>query len=145
MTPHEILNEYFGYDDFREGQLEIIEAILDDKNVLAVMPTGSGKSLCYQIPALLKENFSLVISPLISLMQDQVDTLNQIEKNSAFINSSLDYSGTQKVLQNIALKKIKLLYVAPEKLNNKEFTETIVNLRPYFLFVERQLRRLERT
>ena len=77
MTSKQILKDYFNFDNFRNGQEEIINSVLANKNVLAVMPTGAGKSLCYQIPALMNENFSIVISPLISLMQDQVDSLNK--------------------------------------------------------------------
>ncbi len=136
MTPHQILKEYFGFEEFRPGQLEIINSILEMKNTLAVMPTGAGKSLCYQIPALLQNNFSIVISPLISLMQDQVEAINKNGNYAAFINSSLDYSQVQKVLNNINENKIKLLYLAPEKLKNPEFVLTIKNLDPYYLFVD---------
>ena len=136
MTPHQVLKDFFGFDDFRQGQLEIINAILENKNTLAVMPTGAGKSLCYQIPALLNNKFSIVISPLISLMQDQVEAINKNGNYAAYINSSLDYSQVQKVLNNINENKIKLLYLAPEKLKNTEFVSTIKNLDPYYLFVD---------
>jgi len=136
LTPHQVLKDHFGYNDFRVGQEEIIDAILDNKNVLAVLPTGAGKSLCYQIPALMKESFSIVISPLISLMQDQVESINKNKNIAAFINSSLDYSESQKVLQKIANNKIKLLYVAPEKLKNTEFVNIIKNLSPDYLFID---------
>jgi ATP-dependent DNA helicase RecQ len=136
LTPHQILKEYFGFEDFRPGQLEIITSILEMKNTLAVMPTGAGKSLCYQIPALLQNKFSIVISPLISLMQDQVEAINKNGNHAAFINSSLDYSQVQKVLNNVNENKIKLLYLAPEKLKNPEFVVTIKNLAPHYLFVD---------
>lgn len=136
MSPHQILKDFFGFDNFRHGQLEIITAIIENKDVLAVMPTGAGKSLCYQIPALLNNKFSIVISPLISLMQDQVEAINKNGNNAAYINSSLDYSQVQKVLNNINENKIKILYLAPEKLKNTEFVSTIKNLAPHYLFVD---------
>ena len=136
MTPKSALNKYFGYDSFRPGQEEIINAILEEFNVLAVLPTGAGKSLCYQIPALLKEHFSIVISPLISLMKDQVDALNKNERIAAFINSSLDYSSSVKVLNEISQNKIKLLYVSPERLGNNIFVDNISALKPEYVFVD---------
>ncbi len=87
-TPIKILQDFFGYDNFKNGQLEIIDAVIKHNNVLVVLPTGAGKSICYQIPALLVENFSIVISPLIALMKDQVDALNSRKEIAAFINST---------------------------------------------------------
>lgn len=136
MIEKEILKKYFGHDDFRFGQLEIIRAILNNENVLAILPTGAGKSICYQIPALMHNNFSIVISPLIALMKDQVDSLNKVEEAAAFINSTLDYFETEKVLREIESKKIKLLYLAPEKLNNLDFAERLKSLKPEFLFID---------
>ncbi|MEE9449765.1 MAG: DEAD/DEAH box helicase, partial [Ignavibacteriaceae bacterium] len=91
------LKKYFGFEVFRNGQQEIIDAILDGKNVLAVLPTGAGKSLCYQIPSLVSDNFSIVISPLIALMKDQVDGLNSREEVAAFINSTMDFNESEQV------------------------------------------------
>ena len=102
MNSKEALQKYFGYDNFRPGQEKIINSVLDGNDVLAIMPTGSGKSLCYQIPALMSYQFSIVISPLISLMKDQVDHLNHKKIIAGFINSSLDYSQVEKVLNDIA-------------------------------------------
>ena len=135
--PHfETLKKYFGYDNFRPGQEEIIQNIVNGNSVLAILPTGAGKSLCYQVPALMGSSFSLVVSPLIALMKDQVDTLNKKEQIAAFINSSLDYSEQEKVLNDLTLGKIKILYVAPEKLENISFTERIKNLHPSYLFID---------
>ncbi len=136
MNSLETLKKYFGYTKFRPGQEEIINAILNGKNVLAVLPTGAGKSICYQIPALISENFSIVISPLIALMKDQVDTLNKIDEVAAFINSTLNFYETESVLQKISSNKIKLLYVAPERLENISFAERIKALNPIYVFVD---------
>ena len=89
MTKQEILKTHFGYDTFREGQEAVIDALLAEKDVLAVMPTGAGKSICYQVPALMMKGITLVISPLISLMKDQVRSLNQAGISAAYLNSSL--------------------------------------------------------
>lgn len=118
MNIKKALTRYFGHTSFRAGQEEIINSIIGGKNVVAILPTGAGKSICYQIPALLSERYSIVISPLIALMKDQVDSLNKTEFLASFINSSLDYQATEKVLQDVNNNKIKLLYVSPEKLEN---------------------------
>jgi ATP-dependent DNA helicase RecQ len=133
---HTALNKYFGHSDFRYGQNEIISAILNGEQVIAVLPTGAGKSLCYQLPALISENFSIVISPLIALMKDQVDNFNNKNELAAFINSTMDYIETEDVLQKISYGKIKLLYVAPERLVSKNFADRILSLNPKFLFVD---------
>jgi len=136
MLPLQALEKYFGYKSFRVGQKEIIDAILQGNNVLAVLPTGAGKSVCYQIPSLVSENFSIVISPLIALMKDQVDSLNKNGASAAFINSTMSFYETEDVLQNISYGKIKLLYVAPERLENITFAERIKKLNPSYLFVD---------
>ncbi|PID59849.1 MAG: hypothetical protein CR986_04725 [Ignavibacteriae bacterium] len=130
------LKQHFGFENFRPGQEEIIKAIIDKKNVLAIMPTGAGKSLCYQLPSIISETYSIVISPLISLMQDQVNSINQINNSAAFINSSLDYRETKKVLLDLTNNKIKILFVAPERLGNLNFTESLKDLKPEYLFVD---------
>lgn len=131
-----ILSEIFGFSEFRPGQEEIIESILNGNNVLAVLPTGGGKSLCYQIPTLMGETFSIVISPLIALMKDQVDSLNKNKIISAFINSTLTYHEVEKVFREITSGQIKLLYVSPERLENIDFVERIRNLNPKYIFVD---------
>ena len=90
-TPHEILKKVFGYDSFRKGQLELIEAIGSGRDAIGVMPTGAGKSLCYQIPAIMAGGLSVVVSPLISLMKDQVDALRENGVSAATINSAMDW------------------------------------------------------
>lgn len=121
----QLLHERFGYDDFRPGQQAVIEALGEGKNVLAVMPTGSGKSLCYQLPALLQEGCALVISPLIALMKDQVDALQQQGIAATFINSSLPPREQMERLRACRTGKYKLLYVAPERFRSPRFTEVI--------------------
>ena len=93
-----LLKQYFGYDDFREGQKPLIDAVLDGRDVLGIMPTGAGKSLCFQIPALMMPGITLVVSPLISLMKDQVGALNQAGIHAAFLNSSLSMGQYRKAL-----------------------------------------------
>ena len=136
MNPVEALKYYFHHDQFRHGQEEIITNIMRGENILAVLPTGAGKSICYQIPALISPNFSIVISPLIALMKDQVDSMNKDQLNASFINSSMDFREIEQVLQNIAYGRIKILYVAPERLENIGFAERIKKLNPEFLFVD---------
>ena len=131
LEPLKALEKYFGHSQFRPGQLEIIHQILDKNNVLAVLPTGAGKSVCYQIPALISDNYSIVISPLIALMKDQVDSLNKIDEIAGYINSSQSFFETEKVLSEIAFGKIKIVYVAPERLENTEFAERLKNLKTY--------------
>jgi ATP-dependent DNA helicase RecQ len=136
MHPQEILQNFFGHSEFRNGQLEIITAIMNRENVLAILPTGGGKSICYQIPALMAPTFSIVISPLIALMKDQVDSINRQGQVAAFINSSLDFRETEKVLNNLANGTFKILYVSPEKLASNTFAERIKSLSPSFIFVD---------
>lgn len=118
MKPQTILKSQFGYDSFRTGQEEVINDVLGHRNVLAIMPTGGGKSLCYQIPALMLNGVTLVVSPLISLMKDQVDALNENGIAATFINSSLDYDQINQRFNDAANGDVKLLYVSPERLDS---------------------------
>lgn len=118
---NDILRRYFGHSDFRSGQREIIEHILDGRDVLSVMPTGAGKSICYQIPALMTEGITLVISPLISLMSDQVNSLIQNGISAAYINSTLTPAQYETALSRAAEGKYKLIYAAPERLTAPSF------------------------
>ena len=121
MDASQVLKQYFGYDSFRKGQSDIIEAILQGHDALAIMPTGAGKSVCYQVPALLLPGITIVISPLISLMQDQVKSLNEAGINAAYINSTLSESQMYKALDYAANGKYKIIYVAPERLETMSF------------------------
>ncbi|KRN94740.1 DNA helicase RecQ [Pediococcus stilesii] len=121
MRPQEILKSSFGYDDFRPGQERAINAVLQRQNVLAIMPTGGGKSLCYQIPALMQDGITLVVSPLISLMKDQVDALNANGIDATFINSSLDYTEINERFGQARRREVKLLYISPERLDSEYF------------------------
>ena len=123
-----LLKKYYGFESFKAGQKEIIENILLKNDVLAIMPTGGGKSLCYQIPAMLLEGTAVVISPLISLMKDQVDTLRQLGIAAAFINSSLPLGDLHHIMHEAAGNKYKLLYVAPERLDSESFIELIISI-----------------
>ena len=110
-----ILKQYYGYDHFREGQIPVIEAVLEGRDVLGIMPTGAGKSVCYQVPALMMKGITIVISPLISLMKDQVGTLNQMGVHAAFLNSSLTSGQYYKALQLAKQGRYKIIYEAPER------------------------------
>ncbi len=119
-----VLKDYFGHDSFRDGQEQIVDALLDGRDVLCIMPTGAGKSMCYQIPALLFDGVTIVVSPLISLMKDQVGSLVQSGVPAAYINSSLSYPQFLRVLSNTEHGKYKIIYVAPERLLTDGFLDT---------------------
>lgn len=127
----ETLSHYFGYDTFRPGQEEIISKIIDHRNVLGVLPTGGGKSICYQVPGLMLGGTTIVISPLISLMKDQVDQLKAMGINDAFINSSLTQKQQKEIEQDLISGHIQFLYVAPERFENQYFLSQLrkVNIR----------------
>ncbi|WML38378.1 DNA helicase RecQ [Neobacillus sp. OS1-2] len=120
-----LLESHFGYSSFRKGQEQAIHSVLDGSNTICVMPTGGGKSICYQIPALVLPGTTIVISPLISLMKDQVDALIQVGIPATFINSSLSYSEANKRINEAKQGKYKLLYIAPERLESYEFVEEL--------------------
>ena len=128
MNSTETLKYYFGYDSFRDGQENIINAILSGRDILAIMPTGAGKSICYQVPALMLPGITIVISPLISLMQDQVKSLNEAGIHAAYINSSLSENQISKALSLAAQGHYKIIYVAPERLESSEFIWFAMNV-----------------
>lgn len=130
------LKKYFGYDSFREGQEEIIKEILAGRDVLGVLPTGGGKSICYQLPALMMDGIALVISPLISLMKDQVDALRENGISASLINSSLSLEDYKKSLSEIRSGAVKLVYISPERLENDFFIDFLKDLRVSFVAVD---------
>src|ERR1700761_4229811 len=120
MTPQQALQKYFGYSQFRHQQAAIIQHVLDKKDVLTLMPTGGGKSLCYQLPAVILEGLTIVISPLIALMKDQVDALNVNGIPAAFFNSSQSNQEQVQLANKLRNNEIRLLYLAPERLFGNE-------------------------
>lgn len=123
MNKNDILKKYFGYDCFREGQETVIDSILSGRDVLGIMPTGAGKSICYQVPALMMGGITLVVSPLISLMKDQVSSLNQAGISAAYLNSSLTTGQYYKALQYAREGRYPIIYVAPERLLTDSFLD----------------------
>lgn len=124
----QILKKFYGYEDFRPGQKKVVESLLNRNDTVAIMPTGAGKSICFQIPALLFEGVTLVISPLISLMKDQVDSLRQLGIAAVYINSSVSKAQLYKDLQNISAGFYKIIYIAPERLTSEYLPDSFKNL-----------------
>ena len=136
MDKYEVLKKYFGYDAFRAHQEPIIDHLLDGRDVLGVMPTGAGKSLCYQIPAMMMPGVTLIISPLISLMKDQVGALVKAGIPAAFINGMLTPSQLEIVFQRLEEGRYKLIYVAPERLVVPRFLRALEHLSVSFVAVD---------
>src|SRR5271170_4299598 len=132
----QILRTTFGFEGFRPGQAEIVAAILDGRDVLAVMPTGSGKSLCYQLPALLRDGLTIVVSPLIALMRNQVAQLRGYGVAAASLNSANDAGENRSVLDRIARGDLRLVYVAPERLLRSETLELLKRAKIALLAVD---------
>jgi len=123
-----VLKKYFGYEVFREGQEQLIDSILSGRDCMGIMPTGAGKSICFQVPAMCMDGVTIVISPLISLMKDQVNSLTQSGINTAFINSSLNEKQISRVYENIKQGIYKIIYIAPERLEDGVFNDFIANI-----------------
>ena len=132
----EILNMFWGHNEFRPLQEEIIDQVLQKKDVLALLPTGGGKSLCYQLPALMYEGICIVISPLIALMQDQIKQLNEKGINAAFINSSIEYNQIDRILDNCIYGNVKLLYISPERITTQLFKERFKKMNVSFVAID---------
>src|SRR5215210_480251 len=127
------LRKHFGFDDFREGQGEVIGSILEGKDAVVVMPTGSGKSLCYQLPAMILDGVTLVVSPLIALMKDQVDALHARGLPATFINSSISETEQRVRIESLRRREQKLVYIAPERFRSRRFTSALQSI-PISLF-----------
>lgn len=136
MNPEEALHHYFGFNTFRPEQDHVVETIVDGKDVMVVMPTGGGKSLCYQLPALLNKGVTIVISPLIALMKDQVDALNARNIPATLINSTVSYAEQKKRLLLMEKGEYKLVYIAPERFRNKSFTSALRRINIAFFAID---------
>ncbi|MDI6688400.1 MAG: RecQ family ATP-dependent DNA helicase, partial [Desulfobacterales bacterium] len=130
------LKRFFDLSSFRPGQEEVIRTMLEGKDALVVMPTGGGKSLCYQLPALILEGTALVVSPLIALMKDQVDVLQKRGIAASFINSTISPAKQKQVLEQLEAGDLKLLYVAPERFRQKEFLNSLSVSRISFVAID---------
>src|SRR6266436_9900192 len=128
MTPHEVLEKYFGFREFLDAQEEVITAIAGGADALVVMPTGGGKSLCYQLPALMLEGTTIVVSPLIALMKDQVDALHTRGLPATFINSSIAEREQWARIDALRRRQFKLVYIAPERFRSSRFLETLQSI-----------------
>ncbi len=136
MSPNQILKKYYGYDNFRPLQEEIIHSILAQKDTLALLPTGGGKSICFQVPALMNEGICLVISPLIALIKDQVENLKKKGIGALAIYSGMSFAEVRQTLQNASFGHYKFLYVSPERLETKLFLEYLPALKPTLIAVD---------
>ena len=136
MTASEVLKEYWGYDSFRPMQREIIEAALGGRDVLAILPTGGGKSVCFQVPALMSEGLALVVTPLVSLMKDQVQNLNARGIKALCIHAGMNRREVDLALNNAAYGGFKFLYVSPERLNTMLFRSYLDVLDICFIVVD---------
>lgn len=136
MNKNEVLKSIFGYDEFREGQSQLVDALLNGQDAFGIMPTGAGKSICYQVPALMFPGITLVISPLISLMKDQVAALNQAGIRAAFLNSSLTFRQYLKAIDNARKGMYKIIYVAPERLTTDNFMDFALSANISFVSVD---------
>ncbi|WNF38110.1 DNA helicase RecQ [Bacillaceae bacterium IKA-2] len=136
LSPIDVLKKYYGYDRFRRNQEEIITSIFERKDTFCIMPTGGGKSVCYQVPAILLKGLTIVISPLISLMKDQVDTLTSNGIPAVYLNSTVTYSNQELIMKDIRQGKYKLVYVAPERLDSNQFLHFLKQLPIEFIAID---------
>jgi ATP-dependent DNA helicase RecQ len=134
--PRQLLQSRFGFSQFRDGQEQVISRLLKDKSVLAIFPTGAGKSICYQLPALMLEGVTLVISPLIALMKDQIDFLKSKGIAAERLDSTLEFDEYKRILNELSAGRLKLLYVAPERLSSERFLQTLKHLKIAMLAID---------
>jgi len=133
---HQTLEKYFGFTRFLDGQEEVVGQILSGADLCVIMPTGAGKSLCYQLPILMRPGYGLVVSPLISLMKDQVDSLTERGMPAACVNSSIPPQEQERVLRDTARGAIRILYVAPERFKSGEFRQFVTSNPPSMVVVD---------
>ena len=136
MTPHEILKEYWGYDSFRPKQEEIVRTALEGRDVLAILPTGGGKSVCFQVPAMIREGVAIVVTPLIALMKDQVQNLNDRGIKALCIHAGMGRREVELALNNAAYGDFKFLYVSPERLGTPLFKNFVREMNVSFIVVD---------
>ncbi len=136
MTALEMLREYWGYDSFRPKQQEIVDAALEGRDVLAILPTGGGKSVCFQVPAMMREGIALVVTPLIALMKDQVRNLNDRGIKALCVNAGMSRREVELVLNNAAYGDFKFLYVSPERLGTRLFRDYLQAMDINFIVVD---------
>ena len=136
MTPADVLKEYWGYDSFRPKQEEIVLTALDGKDVLAILPTGGGKSVCFQVPAMMREGIAVVVTPLIALMKDQVQNLNDRGIKALCVNAGMGRREGELTLNNAAYGDFKFLYVSPERLGTRLFKNYVQEMNISFIVVD---------
>jgi ATP-dependent DNA helicase RecQ len=136
MTPVEILQEYWGYESFRSKQEEIVNAALDQRDVLALLPTGGGKSICFQVPAMMREGIAIVVTPLIALMKDQVQNLNDRGIKALCVNAGMSRREVELTLNNAAYGDFKFLYVSPERIGTQMFRNYVVEMNVSYIVVD---------
>ena len=136
MTATEILKEYWGYDSFRPKQEDIVNAALEGRDVLAILPTGGGKSICFQVPAMMKEGIAIVVTPLIALMKDQVQNLNDRGINAMCINAGMGKREVDTALNNALYGDYKFLYVSPERLGTRLFQSYVQEMNVSYIVVD---------
>ena len=136
MTPHDILKEYWGYDSFRPKQEDIVNAALDGRDVLAILPTGGGKSVCFQVPALMRDGIAIVVTPLIALMKDQVQNLNDRGIKALCVHAGMGRREVELTLNNAAYGDFRFLYVSPERLSTQLFHNYLQEMNVSFIVVD---------
>ncbi|MFT5480049.1 MAG: ATP-dependent DNA helicase RecQ, partial [Bacteroidia bacterium] len=131
-----VLHKYWGYDEFRPLQQDIIQAVLDKQDAVALLPTGGGKSICFQVPALMMDGVCLVISPLVALMKDQVEQLQKRGISAAFLHSGMDRKEMKWALNDIKNNRYKLVYISPERLKTQAFIDHLPNMKISFVAID---------